>query len=62
MVKLQIGENRVGITFESLAWFLAFTALGTVIGAVAYTWIQPYLPAALQPTPTTPTVPGLTGN
>lgn len=47
-MQLQVGENRVGISFESLMWFLGFTALGTVLGAIAYNYLQPYLPEALQ--------------
>jgi hypothetical protein len=43
-VELQVGENRVGITWESLLWFLVFTAVGTVIGGIAYAYIETYLP------------------
>ena len=40
-LKLSGGE-RVHITYTSLAWFLALTALGTVIGEWAYEkWINP---------------------
>lgn len=42
MMRVQVGDQRVGITFESLMWFLVFTAVGTVIGMVAYD----YLPAS----------------
>jgi hypothetical protein len=48
-MQLQIGENRVGISWESLTWFLIFTAVGTVIGAVAYQYLQPYLPLPAAP-------------
>jgi hypothetical protein len=44
MVRLQIGESRVGMTFESLMWFLVFTGVGTVLGMVAYDYLFPYLP------------------
>lgn len=45
MPELQIGASRVGITWESLWWFLVFTAIGTVIGGIMYYYVQPYLPA-----------------
>lgn len=44
-MELQIGENRVGISFESLMWFLALTSVGTVLGMVAYDYLFPYLPS-----------------
>jgi hypothetical protein len=44
MVRMQIGESRVGMTMESLIWFLVFTGVGTVIGMVAYDYLFPYLP------------------
>lgn len=43
-IRLQVGDNVVGITFESLVWFLAFTAIGTVMGGVLYAYLAPYLP------------------
>jgi hypothetical protein len=48
---VQIGENKVGITFESLLWFWLFTAIATVMGEIAYYYIQKYwLNGALPPT------------
>lgn len=43
-MELQVGENRVGITFESLIWFMVFTAIGTVVGGIAYAYLEQYLP------------------
>ena len=40
-------RKRVGITFESLTWFLVFTGVGTVLGMVAWSAVQPYLPPSL---------------
>jgi len=47
-LRLQVGENRVGITLESLVLFLAFTAVGTVGGMILWQWVQPYLPKSMQ--------------
>jgi hypothetical protein len=44
MPELQVGQERVGITFESLFWFTVLTAIGTIIGGIAYAYIQNYLP------------------
>jgi hypothetical protein len=46
-MKLQIGDSRVGISGESLVLFLVFTAIGTVLGGIAYNYLLPYLPPAL---------------
>jgi len=55
-LKLSGGE-RVHITYTSLAWFLALTALGTVIGEWAYEkWVQPTFTGCLvEPNPPTGT-------
>jgi hypothetical protein len=47
-MQLQVGDQRVGIHFNSLMWFLVFTAIGTVAGAVIYNYLQPLLPPALR--------------
>jgi hypothetical protein len=69
MIRLNVGNTRVGISFESMVWFAVFTAAGTVLGAMVYQGLVPYLPewiTGIPPTATTatptPTIPGLTGN
>lgn len=41
---VEIGGRRVGITFESLAWFFLVTALATLFGEIAYYYVQRYIP------------------
>ena len=43
-MNLQVGDERVGITWGSLMLFLIFTAIGTVIGGVGYAYLQKWLP------------------
>lgn len=43
-MKVSVGHNRVHITVESLIWFTALTAIGTVVGGVVYSALLPYLP------------------
>jgi hypothetical protein len=42
---VELGGKRVGITLESLIWFFIATAAATVIGEIAYFYVQTYLPA-----------------
>jgi membrane protein YqaA with SNARE-associated domain len=46
-MQLQVGDVRVGIRFESLIWFTILTAVGTVLGGIAYSWFEFYLPNLL---------------
>jgi hypothetical protein len=41
---VNVGGQRVGITFESLVWFFIATMAATVAGEIAYYYIQSYLP------------------
>jgi hypothetical protein len=43
-MQLQVGDVRVGIRFESLVWFTILTAVGTVLGGIAYAYLEQYLP------------------
>lgn len=42
-MEVQVGQNRVGITWGSMFWFLVLTAIGTVIGGILYSWLQSWL-------------------
>jgi hypothetical protein len=41
---VNVGGQRVGITFESLIWFFIVTALATLAGEMFYFYVQGYLP------------------
>jgi len=43
-MEVMIGAEKVKITWESLLWFWFFTMLGTVMGAIAYAYLEQYLP------------------
>lgn len=43
--EVEVGGKRVGITFESLAWFFIVTMFATAAGTILYYYVQPYLPA-----------------
>jgi hypothetical protein len=41
---VKINGKKVGISWESLAWFFVVTAAATVIGELIYDkWVSPYL-------------------
>lgn len=41
---VNINGRRVGISWESLAWFFVVTAAATVVGELIYQkWVSPYL-------------------
>lgn len=42
---VNVGGQRVGITFESLVWFFIVTALATLAGEMFYFYVQGYLPS-----------------
>lgn len=42
---VNVGGQKVGITFESLVWFFIVTMAATVAGEVAYYYVQNYLPS-----------------
>lgn len=44
---VNVGGQKVGITFWSLFWFFIVTAVATLAGTIAYYYIQPYLPTAV---------------
>jgi hypothetical protein len=41
---VNVGGQKVGITFESLIWFFVATAAATVFGEIVYYYVQSYLP------------------
>ena len=50
---VRLGKERVHMTWDSLFWLLALTAVGTIAGEYAYQrWVVPWMTAKSNPLPT----------